>query len=285
MSKLSGVITAMPTPMLANEDVDVKGLQNVIDYLIGEGVNGIFVLGSMGEGPAQLYSQQKIVIEKAAEHINGRVPLLASISDISTRKMIYAAEMFEGLGADYFVMTSPLFYSFPHQDSILRCIKEVAKAVKTPLVFYNVPGRSGNNVTLETIEKIMSMPEISGIKDSSCDIHLVMELLRRYPDKESRPCSIFQGDENVYDVSVLMGVDGVITGGGTLFVKDLLELYKAGVSGDKAVAFKFQQKFRKEMDDVLGPELLIDWMHAIKKELVKKGLCEDNVTSPFLKRM
>jgi len=284
MSQLSGVITAIPTPLLPNEDVDVDGLGKVIDYVIGQGASSVFVLGSMGEGPALLDSQKKAIVQAAAEHINGRVPLLAAISDVSTRRTLEMAKMLQDLGPDFLVTTTPFYYSFPHPDSIMEFMAKLANNLKKPLVFYNCPGATGNKVTLETMAVIMNMPNIAAVKDSSRDIHLVMELLRRYPDKETRPCKILQGDEFVYDLSLLLGVDGVVTGGGTVFVKTLVELYKAATKGDRLRAFKLQQKFRREMDEMLGPELFIDWMHAVKKELKKKGLCNDNVTSPFLKR-
>ena len=284
MSQLSGVITAIPTPLLPNEDIDVDGLCKVIDYVIGQGASSVFVLGSMGEGPALVDSQKKAIVQAAAEYINGRVPLLAAISDVSTRRTLKMAKILQDLGPDYLVVTTPFYYSFPHSDSIIEFMSELANNLKKPLVFYNCPGSTGNKVTLETMEVIMNMPNIAAVKDSSGDIHLVMELLRRYPDKESRPFKILQGDESVYDVSLMMGADGVVTGGGTVFVDTLVELYKAATQGNMLQAFKLQQKFRREMDEMLGPELLINWMHAIKTELKKKGLCDDNITSPFLKR-
>jgi len=284
MSKLQGVITAIPTPLLPSEDVDIDGLCRVIDYVIEQGVSGIFVLRSMGEGPALLDSQKKVVVETAAKHINGRVPLLAGISDVSTRRTIEMGLAIQKLGPDHLVSAPPYYYRFPHPQSIIDFMTELSDALSKPMVFYNIPGATGNRVTLEAIEAIMNIPDVIAIKDSSGDSHLVMELLRRYPDKKSRPCSILQGDEFVYDITLLMGADGLVTGGGTCFVGILVELYKAATKGDKLLAFKLQQKFRKKMDEMLGPELLIDWMHAVKKELGKKGLCDDNVTSPFLKR-
>lgn len=284
MSKLSGVVPAIPTPLLENEDVDVKGLCNVIDYVIDEGAHSVFVLGTMGEGTALLDSQKKLVVETAVKHINGRIPVLAAISDVSTRRMIETGKMMEDLGPDYLVATTPYYYSFPHQDSILEFVEKLGAGLKKPLVFYNTPWATGNKVTLDTMDKIMNHPRFVGVKDSSGDIHNAMEMLRRYSDKETRPCQYMYGDEFVFDLILLMGADGVVTGGGTVFIKTLVALYEAATTGDKVKAFGLQQKFRKEMDDMLGPNLAVDWMHAVKKVLAEKGLCSDNVTSPFLKR-
>lgn len=285
MSKLSGIITALPTPLLANEDVDVQSLKKLIDYVIKQGANGIFVLGYMGEGPALLDSQKLIVIKTAVEHTNKRVPVLAGITDVSTRRMIESGKKLKDLNPDYLVMTTPFYYRFPHPDSLYSSAEKICGELDCPMVFYHCPGATGNKVGLDTILKMMQIPQIKAIKDSSGDIYLFAEMLRRYPDKNSRPCSILQGDEFVYDISLLMGADGVITGGGTAFVDTLVELYKAAaIEKNQTMAFKLQQQFRKQMDDMLGPELLTDWMYAIKTKLKEKGLIDNNVVFPFMKR-
>lgn len=284
MTKLSGVIPAIPTPLLENEDVDVDSLKRIIDHVIEEGASGVFVLGNMGEGPALLDSQKLIAVEKAVGYIDSRVPLLAGIADVSPRRMVELGKKVKALRPDYMVVTTPYFYNFPHPDSIYGAIKKAASELDYPIVFYNCPGATGNKVSLETMLRIFDIGQVAAVKDSSGDKNLFLELLRRYPDSESRPCAILQGDEFVYDMSLLMGADGVVTGGGTVFVDTLVQLYKAAKDGNKVEAFKLQQKFRGQMDDMLGDELIIDWMYAIKTKLKEKGLCDNNVTFPFMKR-
>ncbi len=284
MNRLSGVIAAIPTPLDKNENVNVSDLKKLVDHVISEGASGIFVLGSMGEGPALMDDQKLFVVKEAVSHIKNRVPLLAAISDVSTKRTLEMGKKIQELGADFLVTTTPYYYSFPHPDSIKEFIQVLAENLQTPLVFYNCPGATGNKVDLETMDYIMNVPQIAAVKDSSGNMAMVLELLRRYPKDETRPCRILQGDESVYDVSLLMGADGVVTGGGTVFVSLLVELYQAAIIEDKKRAFRLQQEFRKKMDDMLGPELLIDWVYAIKKQLADKGLCSDNLTSPFLKR-
>ena len=133
--------------------------------------------------------------------------------------------------------------------------------------------------------RMIQIPQMKAIKDSSGDMYQFAELLRRYPDKDTRPCAILQGDEHVYDISLLMGADGIITGGGTAFVEILVKLYKAAaLDNDRQMAFILQQQFRHAMDDMLGPDLLIDWMYAIKTKLKEIGVINNNVIFPFLKR-
>ena len=284
MSKLSGVIPALPTPLLDNENVDVPGVIKLIDYVIEQGASGIFVLGSMGEGPSLLDSQRLLLVETAAKHIKGRVPLLAGISDVSTRRALEMGKMLQEAGPDYLVTTTPFYYSFPHPDSIIEYVSTLAGKLQTPLVFYHCPGATKNEVAWPVMDAFMKMPNVAAIKYSSIDLTLFLELLRNYPDKEKRNTSLLQGNEFAFDTAMLLGADGLVTGGGTLFIDTLVELCQAASQGDKLLAFKLQQEFRKKMDEMLGAELAVDWVHAIKKELEKKGICQANLTSPFLKR-
>jgi 4-hydroxy-tetrahydrodipicolinate synthase len=197
---------------------------------------------------------------------------------------VESGKAIEDHGPDFLVSTTPYYYQFPHPDSIMGFFETLGRELSRPLVFYHAPGATGNKVGTDALDRLMNLPFLAAIKDSSGDFKQVLELLRRYPDRATRPASILQGDEFVYDVSLLMGADGVITGGGTVFVPELVALYQACRAGDRARAFDLQQSFRKEMDDMLGPELMVDWMHAIKGRLKAKGLCEDVVTHPFLSR-
>ena len=285
MSKLSGVIPAIPTPLLENEDLDVESLHKLINYAIGQGVSGIFVLGNMGEGTALLDSVKLATVETAARYINGRVPLMAACSDGSTRRTIELGKKIQDSGADYLVSTTPYYYSFPHQQCIIDYFDKVSNALDKPLLFYNNPGSTGNKINSDTLEVILNMDNVAGVKDSSGDIHIAMDILRKYPDKDNRPFSFLYGDETVYDIILLLGADGIVTGGGTCFLDILVKLYEAATAGDKAKAFELQKQFWTEMKEMLGSDLIIDWMAAIKTNLKNKGLCENYCTHPFINRM
>lgn len=282
--RLSGVITAIPTPLLENEDLDLPALKKIIDHVIAGGADGIFVLGNMGEGPALLDDQKALAVEKSVEHVAGRVPLLAGMAEVSPRRMIALGRRLKKAGPDCLVMTTPFYYSFPHPESLCEAAGRVTGELDFPTVFYHCPGATGNRVPLEALLRIMALPRVVALKDSSCDFRLLASILRARAGDGPRSCAILQGDESVYDVSLLCGADGIVTGGGTAFVGLLAELLEAARAGDRARAFELQGKFSAAMAGMLGPELPIDWMYAVKRELARKGLCRPNVTSPFLKR-
>lgn len=284
MDKLQGVIPALPTPLRENEDVDPDSLRKLIDYAIGCGVHGIFLMGTMGEGACLVDAQKKVAVQTAAEHLNGKLPLVVSIGEGSTRRTLETGKMLQDLGADYFVSVMPYYYKYPHPDSAVEFFSQLASNLAKPILFYDAPGFTGNPVSVDTLERIMQIPNVHGVKDSSGNFHLVAELLRRYPDKKTRPFTLLQGDEGIYDISLLMGADGVVTGGGSAHIETLVALYNAAQEGDTMQAFALQQQFTRELMDMMGPELPIDWMYAIKSKLKEKGLCENHVTSPFMRR-
>lgn len=282
--KMSGLVIAMPTPLKVNEDVDLESACNLMDYSINEGVSGLMLAGTMGEGTALLDSQKKLLIENAVNHINGRVPVLATISASSTRQTVESMKMIESVGVDYLVLTTPFYYKYPDPESLIVHIKRISENTDIPIVFYNAPGCTGNPVTADTLDEILNISNVAGIKDSSCNYNNFMELLRRYPDKGTRPGFIMQADESMFDSSLIMGVDGIVSGGGVLFIKDLLALIEAGFNGDKAKVMELQIQFSEKLLGLLKPNIARDWMFKIKKELVQRGIIsEANVTEPFLR--
>lgn len=281
--KLEGVLIALPTPLTKEEDIDTKSLSKLLDHCINEGANGIMILGTMGEGAALLDSQRQILLENTISHIAGRIPVLATASGTSTRKTIEYARAADKAGADYIVCTTPFYYKFPDSQSVVLHMQKIADNVASPLIFYNAAGFTGNNVDVDTTEKILNMEKVAGMKDSSGNYGNFVELLRRYPDKNNRPGTIMQGDESVFDSSLLMGADGIISGGGVAFIKSLTELFEAASLNDRLRAFKCQQIFTKQLMGLLLPNPQRNWMYNIKKKLVDmKIISNAYCTAPFM---
>lgn len=281
--KLEGLIIALPTPLLENENVDFASLNKLIDHCITEGANGIMVLGTIGEGVSLLGSERQSVIEHTVAHTAGRIPVLATVSAASTRRTVDYVKAIERSGVDYIVCTSAFYNKFPDAESILYHLNKISESTNLPLIFYNAPGFTGNNVDVDTIEKILNMDRIAGIKDSGCNFGNFVELLRRYPDKNNRPGTIMQGDESVFDASLLMGADGLISGGGVLFIKLVAQLYKAAIENDLTKSILLQREFTDKLLKILLPNLQRNWLYNIKKELVNQQIITaPYVTGPFL---
>jgi 4-hydroxy-tetrahydrodipicolinate synthase len=281
--KLKGVVIAMPSPLLENEDIDIPSLCALIDHTIGSGADAIMMLGTIGEGVALLEEQRNILIETTVAHTAGRVPVLATVSAASTRMTIEHAKSLERSGVDFLVSTSAFYNKFPDPQSHIDHINRIADNTSIPLVFYNAPGFTNNPLDADTIDKILNIESVAGIKDSSCNFSMFAELLRRYPNKETRPGTIMQGDESVFDASLMLGADGVVSGGGVMYVKLLKELCNTGLSKELNASMNLQAAFSKKMIDVLLPNPQRNWLYNIKRELVNQGIISHPyVTSPFL---
>jgi len=281
--KLEGLIIALPTPLLQNEDIDLNSLYQLIDYCIAEGTNGIMILGTMGEGVGLIDQQRDILLESTVNHTAKRIPVLATISAASTRKSIEYAKQAEKYGVDYIVSTSAFYNKFPDQKSQLLHIEAIADSVETPTIYYNAPGFTGNQTDVDTLDKILNLNKVSGIKDSSCNFSNFSDLLRRYPEKDSRPGTIMQGDESVFDASLMMGADGIISGGGVLFIKLLTQLLQATQIKDLRTSMQLQKEFSSLLMGILLPNPQRNWMYNIKQELVQKKIFQHaTVTSPFM---
>ena len=280
---LQGVVVAVPTPLMEDETLDADSFRSLIDYCVGQGADGVMILGAMGEGAALTDDVRSEAMDVATGHIRGRIPLLVTVSGASTKRTIAYAQEAAGLRPDYLVCTSPFYYKFPDPDSLVGHVQRVSESTDIPLVYYNAPGSTGNPADANTIDRILQLPGVSGIKDSSCQFGIVSELLRRYPDPATRPGTIMQGDESVYDASLLMGADGVVTGGGVLFIPRLKSLYEAGKAKDIARAMEIQTAFTGELMEVLLPDLARNWMYRIKQRLVDRGvIAHATATAPFL---
>lgn len=281
--KLEGVIIALPTPLLKSEDIDTSSLCKLIDYCIHEGANGIMIAGTMGEGPALIDSQKQLLMEITVDYTAGRVPILATVSAPSTRKTIEYVKTMNKLGVDYIVCTTPFYYKYPDPESLVLHLQKIADISEIPLIFYNASGFTGNEVDVNTTEIILNMDKVAGVKDSSGNFRNFVELLRRYPDKNDRPGTIMQGDESLFDASLLMGADGVISGAGVVFIKLLIELFAAGSSNDKLRVIEHQRKFNSELAELLLPDIQRNWVYNIKNRLTDMDIILNNsVTTPFL---
>jgi 4-hydroxy-tetrahydrodipicolinate synthase len=281
--KLKGVVIAMPTPLLENEDVDTSSLCSLIDNTINNGADAIMMLGTIGEGVALIDAQRNVLIETTVAHTAGRIPVLATVSAASTRRTIEYAKTLEKSGVDFLVSTPAFYNKFPDSQSHVDHIHRIADATSIPLVFYNAPGFTNNPLDADTIDKILNIESVAGIKDSSCNFSMFAELLRRYPNKETRPGTIMQGDESVFDASLMLGADGVVSGGGVMYVKLLKELCNTGLSKELNASMNLQAAFSKKMMDVLLPNPQRNWLYNIKRELVNQGIISHpHVTSPFL---
>lgn len=208
-TKVKGVHTAIVTPMNASGELDENGLRANIRFQIKNEVDGIVALGTTGEAPTLSDQEKSRIMKICAEEINGKALYMVGTGSYATQQTIENTLKAEQHGADMALIVSP-YYNKPTQEGIYRHFKAIADAVNTPIVVYNIAGRTGLNIQTDTLKRLADLPRIVGVKEASgniiqmCDV--IETLSRNRPD-----FSVMSGDDSLTLALMAMGGHGVIS--------------------------------------------------------------------------
>jgi 4-hydroxy-tetrahydrodipicolinate synthase len=276
---LKGIIPPMITPLVDRDNLDVAGLEKLVEHILAGGVHGLFILGTTGEAPSLSYKVRYELIERVCKQIKGRVPVLVGITDTSHIESIKIAEHSKKHGVSAVVLAPP--YYFPaDQPEMLEYLEDLVPQLPLPLFLYNMPGCTKIVFDPQTVVKAAEIPGIVGIKDSSGNMvyfHKVMSLLAGKKD-----FSFLVGPEELLAETVLLGGHGGICGGANIFPKLFVDLYNAAIAGDIA-------KVKDLHDKVIWISRTIystgrygsSFLKGVKCSLNLMGICSDFVEKPF----
>ena len=236
---LKGVIPPIVTPVDAEENVDEQGLKNVIDYVLDGGVHGIFVLGSNGEFYALDYENQKRAVEITVNHVNKRVPVYAGVSAITTKGCIKSAKMAEEAGADALTVLTPMFIK-PNEKELYNHFEAIAKATKLPVLLYNNPDKTTNNISVSMLERLARIDNIVGIKNTSLDFAQTIEFIRVTKDIEN--FKVLSGSDYFIYGTLAYGGAGCVAGTANVAPKLVVAIYEKYTAGDYQGAMEAQYK-------------------------------------------
>lgn len=207
MNKFHGTGVAMVTPFNTDGSIDHSGLKNVIDYIISGGVEYIVSLGTTGEAATLSSDEKKEIWEATAEHTAGRVPLIAGIGGNNTAEVVSDLKKFDSKAYDAVLSVSP-YYSKPSQEGIYQHYKAVAEASELPVLLYNVPGRTGMNMTADTTLRLAhDFKHIIGTKEASGSFDQFNIIIRDKPED----FLFISGDDAIALPLISAGAVGVIS--------------------------------------------------------------------------
>jgi 4-hydroxy-tetrahydrodipicolinate synthase len=236
--QLRGIIPPVATPMQANEDLDLPRLRWFLDHLIGQGVHGVFVLGTNSEFYALDEREKQEVIATAVEHVRGRLPVFAGTGAETTREAVRLTRMAEKEGADGVSVITPYFVS-PSQQEIYDHYRRVAESTKLPVILYNNPGTCGGvKIDVDTVARLAQLPNILGVKDSSGDLQNTNELIRVVPDR----FSVLMGRDTLIYQALIWGARGAVPATANIAARLTVDIYEAAIRGDHAAAQAAQRK-------------------------------------------
>lgn len=236
---LYGTGVAIVTPFKSNFEVDLEALSNIIDFVINGGVEYIVTLGTTGETPTLSKEEKIAIIRFTYEKVNGRVPVVVGIGGNNTQEVIKELETFPLDKAAAILSASP-YYNKPSQEGIFQHYKALAVASPKPILLYNVPGRTGRNVTAATTLRLANEVEnIGGIKEASGDMAQCMQMLRDRPEH----FLIVSGDDALAMPQIACGMEGVISVAANAFPQQFTHMIRQSLKGDFKAA--------KSLNDVL----------------------------------
>jgi len=231
---LSGVVPPLVTPLTPSYDVDTGSLARLIQYQLAGGVNGVFVLGTSGEGTFLTDEQRQVVLETVVGEVSGQVPVLAGVIDTSTARVSAHVSAALKAGVDGLVATAP-FYAATHPAEIERHFTRLAAlAGEKPLYAYDIPVRVGTKLPTALVVSLAQAGVIAGVKDSSGQEPSLRRLVMERRDAGLKEFAIMTGSEVAVDSALAFGVDGVVPGLGNVDPAGYVRLF--GASSDEAWA-------------------------------------------------
>ena len=220
--QLRGTGVALITPFTSGNKVDLPALGKVIDTMISAGVEYLVTLGTTGETPVLSNPEKMDILEYTYEKIAGRVPVLVGIGGNDTADLIHDLTHFPLEKATAVLSASP-YYNKPSQEGIYQHYKMVAAASPKPIMLYNVPGRTGRNMTAATTLRLANdIEQIIGIKEASGDMGQCMQILRDKP----AGFLVVSGDDSLALPQIACGMEGVISVAANAFPKSFGDMVR-----------------------------------------------------------
>jgi 4-hydroxy-tetrahydrodipicolinate synthase len=247
-ARLTGVVPPLVTPLTPSYDVDTASLARLIQYQLAGGVNGVFVLGTSGEGTFLTDEQRQVVLETTVAEVAGQVPVLAGVIDTSTNRVAAHVSAALKAGVDALVATAP-FYAATHRAEMQRHFEKLAGlAGEVPLYAYDIPSRVGTKLPASVVMDLGEQGVIAGVKDSSGQETSLRELVLCRREKQLEDFAIMTGSEVTVDSALTFGVDGVVPGLGNVDPAGYVRLFEAAVAGDAAAARAEQDRLFRLFD-------------------------------------
>jgi 4-hydroxy-tetrahydrodipicolinate synthase len=274
MTQFHGTGVALVTPFNKDGSVDFNGLQNLINHTISGGVDYLVSLGTTGETATLSTEEKKAVWEYTAEINQGRVPLVAGIGGNSTKEVTDHLQQFNATEYSAVLSVSP-YYNKPTQEGIFQHYKAVAAASSLPVILYNVPGRTGSNMSAETTLRLAhEVKNIIGVKEASANFDQFNRIIRDKPED----FLFISGDDPITLPMIAMGAAGVISVVGNALPAIFSTMVRMCLSGN----FIEAQPLHYSLTEITGHFFAEGNPGGVKAALKLLEICGDSVRLPLV---
>ena len=238
------MLTAMATPFAADGSLDLDGVQKVAKHLVAHGHDGLVVSGTTGESPTTTKEEDGETLAAVREAVGPDVKLVAGVGTNDTHTSTYLAEQARERGADGVLLVSP-YYNKPGQRGMLAHFRQVVDAAGIPVMMYDVPGRTGSLIALETYEAMASWDSVVAIKDATGDIARTAKLVQL-------GYAVYSGDDANTLGYLAHGACGLVSVVGHAAGKEIASMIDTFLAGDHAGALETYQRLTPAFEAVMG---------------------------------
>ena len=274
---LKGSLVALVTPMNPDGEIDYQSLDNLIDWHIQEGTNGIVSVGTTGESATIDFSEHIDVISHTVKYVEKRVPVIAGTGANSTSEAIDLTKEAKKVGADCALLVTP-YYNKPNQKGLITHYTKIANSVEIPQMLYNVTSRTACDLIPESVEILSKHQNIIGIKEALNDQTRMKELVKLTKDDGLNYFYIFSGDDGSFLDLLMLGGHGVISVAANVVPSNISNICRDFFGDGIKISIKENKRLSK-LYDLLFIEsnpIPVKWM------LFKMGLIENSLRLPLV---
>jgi 4-hydroxy-tetrahydrodipicolinate synthase len=273
MENLKGVGVALVTPFNADGSIDFTAFNKLINHTISGKVDFLVVQGTTGESATLSASEKQELLSYAVKTIDGRVPVVYGHGGSNTKLIATSYKDLDLTGVSAILSVSP-YYNKPSQEGVLAHFKVLNDAFDLPIILYNVPGRTGSNMTAETTLKLAQFDNIIGVKEASGDLGQMSQIIKNRPEG----FLVWSGDDDLILQQMSMGADGVISVIANAHPKEFSDLVHSAATGD----FKTARERHYQLCDIIPLLFAEGNPGGIKADLKMIGIGEEHMLLPLV---
>lgn len=237
MALFTGSGVALVTPFNENNEVNFEKLRELLEFHIANRTDAIIVTGTTGEGSTMSDEEKLAVIKFSVDVAGGRIPIIAGTGSNNTKHAVWLSKEAEKLGADGLLVVTP-YYNKGNESGIYNHYKAIAESVKIPIILYNVPGRTGVNMSVNLIKILSEIENITGIKEASGNISYAAEIAREVPELD-----LYSGNDDMTVPLLSIGGKGVISVSANIIPETVHNMVMAFFNRDIDKARELQLKY------------------------------------------
>ncbi len=272
MTKLKGTGVALVTPFKRNLEIDFDALKKLLDY-VSNGVDYLVVQGTTGESPTTSIEEKKALLKFTKDHNPKSLPIVYGIGGNNTEEIIHTIQDTNLEGVEAILSVSP-YYNKPSQKALINHYTRIADASPVPVILYNVPGRTGSNITAKTTLELAKLSNVIAIKEASGDMEQIIEIALKKPSD----FLLISGDDMLTTAMISLGAIGVISVIANAYPVEYSEIIRSALKGD-FLSTKKDQEFLFDLNPLLYKESNPVGVKQVLKEL---GIIEPYCRLPLL---